>query len=416
MNEAAELSVTLADVRAAHRRIADAVADTPCRVSRTLSEITGAEVWLKFETFQYTASFKERGALNRLLRTSAEERARGVIAMSAGNHAQGVAYHARRLGIPATIVMPAFTPIVKVENTRKLGAKVELFGESVEDAASHARGIAAAEDLLFVHPFDDADVIAGQGTIAIEMLAAVPDLDALVVPIGGGGLIAGVATAAKALQPDIEVVGVEAGLYAAVWRLRRGLAIEAGGPTIAEGIAVKQPGALTLPIIERLVDDILLVDEAVLETAVLMLLEIEKCVVEGAGAAGLAALLAHPQRLAGKRVGLILCGGNIDSRLLSAVILRGLVRTERLVRFRVSLPDRPGSLTRVTALIARCGGNVVDVIHQRAFARMSVMQTDVDMTIETRNAGHAAQIRAALAGEGFAVRGLDDPVTPGGLG
>jgi threonine dehydratase len=409
------VTVGLADIRAAHDRIRDAVVRTPCLPSRTLSEITGADVRLKFENFQYTASFKERGALNRLLQASPEERQRGVIAMSAGNHAQGVAYHARRLGIPSVIVMPAFTPIVKVENTRKLGARVELFGESVEEAGAHARKIADAENLLFVHPFDDPEVVAGQGTIAIEMLEEHPDLEVLVVPIGGGGLIAGMATAAKAIKPEIELVGVEAALYPTVWRLRRGLPIEAGGPTIAEGIAVKQPGALTLPIMDRLVDDVVLVDEAALETAVLMLLEIEKTVVEGAGAAGLAALLSNADRFRGRRVGLVLCGGNIDSRLLSAVILRGLVRTERLVRFRVSLPDRPGSLTQVTALIAKCGGNVVDVAHQRAFARISVMQTDVDVTIETRNAAHAAQIRNTLSAEGFAVRGLDDAPSSGGF-
>jgi threonine dehydratase len=409
------VTVGLADIRAAHDRIRDAVVRTPCLPSRTLSEITGADVRLKFENFQYTASFKERGALNRLLQASPEERQRGVIAMSAGNHAQGVAYHARRLGIPSVIVMPAFTPIVKVENTRKLGARVELFGESVEEAGAHARKIAEAENLLFVHPFDDPEVVAGQGTIAIEMLEEHPDLEVLVVPIGGGGLIAGMATAAKALKPEIELVGVEAALYPTVWRLRRGLPIEAGGPTIAEGIAVKQPGGLTLPIMDRLVDDVVLVDEAALETAVLMLLEIEKTVVEGAGAAGLAALLSNADRFRGRRVGLVLCGGNIDSRLLSAVILRGLVRTERMVRFRVSLPDRPGSLTQVTALIAKCGGNVVDVAHQRAFARISVMQTDVDVTIETRNAAHAAQIRNTLSAEGFAVRGLDDAPSSGGF-
>jgi threonine dehydratase len=407
--------VGLAEVQAAHGRIEGAVARTPCLPSRTLSEITGADVRLKFENFQYTASFKERGALNRLLQASAEERRRGVIAMSAGNHAQGVAYHASRLGIPSVIVMPAFTPIVKVENTRKLGARVELVGESVEEAGTHAREIAKAENLLFVHPFDDPEVVAGQGTIAIEMLEEHPDLEVLVVPVGGGGLIAGMATAAKAIKPEIEMVGVEAALYPTVWRLRRGLPIEAGGPTIAEGIAVKHPGALTLPIIDRLVDDVVLVDEAALETAVLMLLEIEKTVVEGAGAAGLAALLSNADRFRGRKVGLVLSGGNIDSRLLSAVILRGLVRTERMVRFRVSLPDRPGSLTQVTALIARCGGNVVDVAHQRAFARLSVMQTDVDVTIETRNAAHAAQIRNTLSAEGFAVRGLDKASSSSGF-
>ncbi|HEX2525514.1 MAG TPA: threonine ammonia-lyase [Geminicoccus sp.] len=409
------MTVTFDDVRAAQGRIAGAVLRTPCLPSRTLSEITGAQVRLKFENFQYTASFKERGALNRLLQISDAERRQGVIAMSAGNHAQGVAYHASRLGIPSVIVMPAFTPIVKVENTRKLGARVELFGASVEEAGGHAREIAAREGLLFVHPFDDAEVIAGQGSIACEMLDEHPDLEVLVVPIGGGGLIAGMATAAKVIAPDIEIIGVEAALYPSVWRLRRNLPIEAGGPTIAEGIAVKNPGVLTLPIIERLVDDVVLVDEAALETAVLMLLEIEKTVVEGAGAAGLAALLSHADRFRGRRVGLVLCGGNIDSRLLSAVILRGLVRTERLVRFRVSLPDRPGSLTQVTALIAKCGGNVVDVGHQRAFARISVMQTDVDVTIETRNAAHAAQIRNMLAAEGYAVRSLDEAPSSGGF-
>jgi len=409
------VSVTPADIEAARARIAGAVACTPLRLSRTLSEITGADVYLKFENFQYTASFKERGALNRLLQAEPGERARGVIAMSAGNHAQGVAYHAARLGIPATIVMPAFTPIVKVENTRKLGARVELFGSGVEEAADHARQIAAAENLLFVHPFDDPQVIAGQGTLALEMLDEVPELEVLVVPVGGGGLISGIAIAAKARKPAIEVVGVEAALYPTVWRLRRGLPIEAGGPTIAEGIAVKQPGKVTLPIIDALVDDVMLADEAALETAVLMLLEIEKTVAEGAGAAGLAALLTTADRFRGRKVGLVLSGGNIDSRLLSAVILRGLVRTERMVRFRVSLPDRPGSLTQVTALIARCGGNVVDVAHQRAFARLSVMLTDVDVTIETRNALHAQQIRNSLAAEGFSVRGLDEPRMTSGL-
>lgn len=409
------MTITLADVQAAQARIAGAVLRTSCLASRTLSEITGVDVRLKFENFQYTASFKERGALNRLLGMGEAERRRGVIAMSAGNHAQGVAYHAGRLGVRSVIVMPAFTPIVKVENTRKLGARVELFGDSVEEAGSHAREIAAQEGLLFVHPFDDPGVIAGQGTVACEMLEDHPDLEVLVVPIGGGGLISGMATAARALKPGIEIIGVEAALYPTVWRLRRGLPVEAGGPTIAEGIAVKYPGVLTLPMIDALVDDVMLVDEAALETGVLMLLEIEKTVVEGAGAAGLAALLSHQDRFRGRKVGLVLSGGNIDSRLLSAVILRGLVRTERMVRFRVSLPDRPGSLTQVTALIAECGGNVVDVAHQRAFARLSVMQTDVDVTIETRNAAHAAQIRTMLAAKGYAVHGLDEAPAAGGL-
>ena len=402
------MSITIDDIAAARARIQAALVRTPCLPSRTLSEITGAQVRLKFENFQYTAAFKERGALNRLLALSPEERRRGVIAMSAGNHAQGVAYHATRLGIPSVIVMPTFTPIVKVENTRKLGARVELVGESVEEAGEHARRLADQAGYVFIHPFDDPLVIAGQGTIALEMLEDWPDLETLIVPIGGGGLISGIAVAAKAVHPRIEIIGVEATLYPSAWRMRRGLPPEAGGPTIAEGIAVKEPGLLTTPIIERLVDDIVLVDEAALETAVLTFLEIEKTVVEGAGAAGLAALLAHGDRFRGKKVGLLLCGGNIDSRLLSAVILRGLVRTERLVRFRVSLPDRPGALAQMSGLLGQAGANVVDVIHQRAFARLSVKQTDVDFTIETRNSQHAAEIRDALAAEGFAVRMLDE--------
>ena len=315
---------------------------TPCLRSRTLSDITGAELWLKFENLQYTASFKERGALNRLAQLTPEQAAAGVIAMSAGNHAQGVAYHARRLGIPATIVMPRHTPFVKVENTRRFGARVLLEGEGVEEAALHAWEIAARDGLTFVHPFDDAAVIAGQGTLALEMLEAAPGLEVLVVPIGGGGLIGGMATAAKAVNPRIEIVGVEAALYPSVYRRLRGLPALAGGPTIAEGIAVKEPGNLTYPIIERLVSEVLLVEEAAIEAAVLQLLEIEKTVAEGAGAAGLAAVMSHPDRFRGRRVGLVLCGGNIDSRLLSAVILRGLVRTQRLVRLRVGVPDSPG--------------------------------------------------------------------------
>jgi threonine dehydratase len=408
-------AVTSADIEAAAKRIEGQVLRTPCLRSLTLSEITGAEVWLKFENFQYTAAFKERGALNRLSLLDADERRRGVIAMSAGNHAQGVAHHARRLGIPAVIVMPAFTPVVKVENTRRLGARVELVGDSVEEAAAHARALAQRRDHVFVHPYDDPAVIAGQGTLAAEILDAVPDLDCLVVPIGGGGLIAGIATATAALRPRCEIIGVQAALYPSVYRRLRGLAEVAGGPTLAEGIAVKEPGTLTLPIIAALVRDVLLVEEWALETAVLMLLEIEKTVVEGAGAAGLAALLSAPERFRGRKVGLVLCGGNIDSRLLSAVILRGLVRSERLVRFRIGLPDRPGSLARLTALIAAGGGNIVDVAHQRAFSQLSVKQTDVDITIETRNGDHARALRDALSAEGFPVRGLDDAPSSGGF-
>jgi len=400
------VTVTLADVQAAALRLRGQIERTPCLPSRTLSEITGAEVWLKFENLQYTASFKDRGACNKLVQLPEAARQAGVIAMSAGNHAQGVAYHARRLGIPATIVMPLHTPFVKVENTRRLGARIVLEGEGLDGAAARARELAEAEGLTFVHPYDDAEVIAGQGTVALEMLEAVPDLEVLIVPVGGGGLIAGMATAAKALKPEIALIGVEAALYPSVERRLKGLPEVAGGPTIAEGIAVKEPGGLTVPIIARLVDEVLLVDEGDIEAAVLQLLEIEKTVAEGAGAAGLAALTRHRDRFAGRRVGLVVCGGNIDSRLLSAVILRGLVRTRRLVRLRVGAPDSPGSLARIATLIGETGGNVVDVAHQRAFSRLSVKLTDIDFTIETRGGLHVDEVAAALAGAGFSVHQL----------
>ena len=402
------MPIAYKDIETARGRLAGNVVRTPLLHSHKLSEITGAQIYVKFENLQVTNSFKDRGALNKLVSLDEAARKRGVVAMSAGNHAQGVAYHARRLGIPATIVMPSHTPFVKVENTRRFGARVVLEGEGVEDAARHAWALAEAEGLCFIHPFDDPAVIAGQGTLGLEMLAAAPDLDVLVVPIGGGGLIGGIATAAKAARPGIEVVGVEAALYPSVYRRLRGLPPVAGGPTIAEGIAVKEPGALTLPIIERLVDDVLLVEEAAIEAAVLQLLEIEKTVAEGAGAAGLAAVASHPDRFRGRRVGLVLSGGNIDSRLLSAVILRGLVRTQRLVRLRIGVPDSPGSLVRIAAIIAERGGNIVDVAHQRAFSKLSVKLADVDFTVETRTAEHAAEIAAALAAADFAVVRLDD--------
>lgn len=397
---------TLADIEAAAARIAGQVARTPCLHSRTLSDIHGCELWLKFENLQYTASFKERGALNRLLALDPAERRRGVIAASAGNHAQGVAYHATRLGIRAVIVMPRQTPFVKIENTRKLGGEVVLHGDSVEDATAHALHLARREGLVFVHPYDDPLVIAGQGTIALEMLEQVPGLEWLVVPVGGGGLISGMAIAAKGRRPDIRITGVEAALFPAVRRILAGETEVPGGPTIAEGIAVKRPGRSTLPVIRALVDEIRIVGEASIEAAVLGLLEIEKTVVEGAGAVTLAAVADDPAAFRGRRVGLVLSGGNIDSRLLSAVILRGLVRTDRLVRFRVGLPDSPGSLARVTSIVAEAGGNIVDVVHQRAFSRLSVKQADVDFTIETRNADHAEEIRTVLERAGFPVRRL----------
>lgn len=397
---------TLADIEAAAARIAGQVARTPCLHSRTLSDIHGCELWLKFENLQYTASFKERGALNRLLALGPDERRRGVIAASAGNHAQGVAHHATRLGIRAVIVMPRQTPFVKIENTRKLGGEVVLHGDSVEDATEHALDLARREGLVFVHPYDDPLVIAGQGTIALEMLEQVPGLEWLVVPVGGGGLISGIAIAARGRRPDIRITGVEAALFPAVQRLLAGESEVPGGPTIAEGIAVKKPGRLTLPVIRERVDEIRIVEEASIEAAVLELLEIEKTVVEGAGAVTLAAVADDRAAFRGRRVGLVLSGGNIDSRLLSAVILRGLVRTDRLVRFRVGLPDSPGSLARVTSLVAEAGGNIVDVVHQRAFSRLSVKQADVDFTIETRNADHAEEIRTVLERAGFPVRRL----------
>ena len=337
-----------------------------------------------------------------------EERRRGVIAMSAGNHAQGVAWHASRLGIPATIVMPRLTPFVKVEQTAQFGAKVVLEGDSVEDASVFARKIAAERDLTFVHPYDDPLIIAGQGTLGLEMLAAAPDLEVLVVPIGGGGLIAGVATAAKGIKPDIEIVGVQAAACPSAYRKRAGLPSAPSRPTIAEGIAVKAPGELTFPIIQALVGDILLVEEEALEQAILTLLEVEKTVVEGAGAAGLAAVTSYRERFAGRRVGLVLCGGNIDLRLLSIVVQRGLARSRRLIWLRVGMPDAPGNLARAAALIGEAGGNIVEVEHQRLFSPLSVKSSEVNFIIETRNGAHATELITALRAAGFDVRAMSD--------
>jgi threonine dehydratase len=377
--------VSLKEIRAAAARIAGAVERTPCLHSRTLSRLTGAEVWLKFENLQFTASFKERGALNQLLSLGEAERRRGVIAMSAGNHAQGVAYHAARLGVRAVIVMPRGTPSSKLRGTQVHGAEVVLEGDSLADAAQHAHAIAAREGLTFVHPYDDAAVIAGQGTVALEMLEQAPELEALVIPVGGGGLASGMAVAAKALKPAIEVIGVES---------------KREGSTIAEGIAVQRIGDLPLKLFQELRTEILPVDEETIERAVVVLVEIEKTVAEGAGAVGLAALLQHPQRFAGRRVGIPICGGNIDSRLLSAVLLRGLVRDGRLVRLRVTMPDIAGSLARVSALIGAAGGNIVDVEHQRVFGSMSAKSAEVEFLIETLSREHAAAVVASLAAQG----------------
>ncbi len=401
--------VGLDDIRACAARIDGAVVRTPQARSRTLSKVTGADVTVKFENLQFTASFKERGALNTLLSLDSAARSRGVIAMSAGNHAQGVAYHAERLGIPATIVMPLHTPNVKVAHTRAFGAEVILHGETLSEASEFAHRHGAAEGLVFVHPYDDERVIAGTGTIGLEMLADDADLEVLVVPIGGGGLIAGIAIAAKALKPDISVVGVQSALYPSMARLLRGEPTDAGSAaTIAEGIAVKQPGALTSAIVRDLVDDILLVEEDALERAIGLLLNIEKTVVEGAGAAGLAALLSEPDRFAGRRVGIPLCGGNIDSRLLAAVLLRDLVRDGRIGRMRVAITDTPGALARVAAIVGEGGGNIIDVAHHRVFAHLSVKQADLELAVETRDAEQFAAIEAALREAGFPVRKLDD--------
>jgi threonine dehydratase len=395
------LPVTLADVEAARARIAGAVLDTDFDHSRTLSEMVGADVHLKFENLQFTASFKERGALNKLSLLPAADRARGVIAMSAGNHAQGVAYHARRLGIPATIVMPEGTPTVKVENTRHHGAEVIVHGANLEDAAAFAHAQATARALTFVHPFDDPAVIAGQGTIALEMLAARPDLDCLVVPIGGGGLISGIAVAAKAIKPSIEIVGVEAALYPSMWNRIRGDTLPIGGNTLAEGIAVKYPGTLTETIVRALVDRMVLVSEAALERAVALLIGIEKTVVEGAGAAGLAAVLSDPGPFAGKRIGLVLCGGNIDNRLLASVLTREQAREGRLSRVVIDIPDQPGQLAKVSGVIGEAGANIVEVYHQRVFTDLPAKGTELHLVIETRDRAHLMATLAALTGRGY---------------
>jgi threonine dehydratase len=395
--------VTLDDIRAAAQRIAGATERTPFVHSQTLSRLTGAEVFLKFENLQFTASFKERGALNKLLSLADEERRRGVIAMSAGNHAQAVAYHAARLGIPAVIVMPEGSPNTKIKNTRVHGAEVVLAGKSLADSASHARERAAREHLVFVHPYEDPLIIAGQGTVALEMLHAVPDLDILVVPVGGGGLISGMASAAKGLNPNIRVFGAESRTYPSMHQRLKGLPIEVGGDTIAEGIAVKDVGDIAFGIIQKLVEEVLVVEEETIERAVVALIEIEKTVAEGAGAAALAALIEHPARFRGKRVGLPVSGGNIDSRVLASVLMRGLVRDARLVRLRVTMPDISGSLAKVATLIAQGGGNIVEVQHQRIFGTASVRSPEVEFLVETRDREHTDALVRSLTEKGIRV-------------
>ena len=397
------LPLAFADIEDAAATIDGAVENTPAAQSRTLSAIMGADIFLKFEIFQFTGSFKERGALNKLSSLSEEQRKRGVVAMSAGNHAQGVAYHAGRLGIPATIVMPEGTPFTKVRNTERLDAKVVLEGESLFEATEAARRLEREAGLTFIHPFDDPLVMAGQGTLALEFLRAYPEIEVLAVPIGGGGLISGVATAAKHLNPDIEVIGVQSEAYPAMKAALEGYEVKPGKMTIAEGIAVKTPGELTRRVICSMVDDILIVKESMIEDAIDALMEVEKVVVEGAGAAGLAAVMQFPDRFRGRRVGLPLCGGNIDPRTFSFCVMRGMVRDGRISRLRVTTLDLPGALAKVTAVVAKAGGNIVEVYHQRQFATAPVKYTEVEMVVETKDRGHSDSLVAALEAAGFEV-------------
>src|SRR3954451_2534427 len=395
--------ISLDDIRAAAARIAGSIERTPLVHSRTLSQLTGAEVYLKLENLQFTASFKERGALNKLLSLSAEERKRGVIAMSAGNHAQAVAYHSARLGIPATIVMPKGSPNTKIRNTLVHGATVLLEGGNLFEAGKHARALAARDNLVFRHPSEDPLIIAGQGTTGLEMIEERPDLEVVVVPVGGGGLISGIATAVKSIQPDVQVVGVESANYPSMHQRLNNLPVECGGDTIAEGIAVKDVGNIAFSIIKKLVTEVVVVAEETIERAVVALIEIEKTVAEGAGGAALAALLEHPGRFAGKRVGLPVSGGNIDSRVLASVLMRGLVRDARLVRLRITMPDVSGSLAKVAALIAEAGGNIVEIQHQRIFGTASVRSPEVEFLIETRDREHTQALVALLTSHGIKV-------------
>jgi threonine dehydratase len=394
--------VTLADMETARGTIEGHVLRTPLLPAPPLSALTGAEVFVKYENLQVTNSFKERGACVKLASLNADERRRGVIAMSAGNHAQAVAYHARRLQIPATIVMPITTPFVKIKATEAHGAKVVLHGETLAEAQARAEAIARAGNLVWVHPYDDRRIIAGQGTIALEMLDAVGDLDVLIVPIGGGGLIAGCAIAARGRKPSIEIVGVECVLYPSMWNaVHQGEIRPCGGATLAEGIAVSNAGKLTAPVVRELVSDIILVDEPLIERAVNAFLTLQKAMAEGAGAAGLAAMLAEPQRFRGRKVGLILCGGNIDPRILASIMVRELERDDRIVSFRLTIPDRPGILGQIAGRLGELGANILSVDHHRLFLDVPAKGAKLDVTMETRGATHAEEIFAALRDEGY---------------
>ena len=399
-------SVSLADIRAAAERIRGAVVRTPTMLSRTLSEVTGATVSVKFENLQFTAAYKERGALNKLLLMSEETRARGVIAASAGNHAQAVAYHGARLGVPVTIVMPHPTPTIKVMQTEGHGARVVLHGEMFDEAYAKSLQMAEEEGLTFVHPFDDVEVIAGQGSVALELLEDAPDIDTLVVPIGGGGLISGMATAAKALKPGIEVVGVQAQLYPSMYCKISGSELPSGGDTIAEGIAVKAPGKLTAALIDRLVNDILLVREREMESAISLLVQAQRTVVEGAGAAGLGVILGRPERFKGRNIGLILTGGNIDTHLLANVILRDLVRSGRMSRLRIQLQDRPGALHSVMKMFSDNRVNIVEIVHQRIFTNLPAKGAEIEVECEARDATLISSLMEMLRAQGFSVQAL----------
>ena len=395
--------LTLDDVRAAAARIEGAVVRTPMQRSQTLSEITGADIWLKFENHQFTAAYKERGALNALLHLSDEQKARGVIAASAGNHSQGLSYHGRRLGVPVTIVMPQTTPSVKVMQTESVGGQVVLHGETFDEAYAHARELEQERGLTFVHPFDDPLVAAGQGTVALEMLAEKDDFDCLVVPIGGGGLMSGMATVAKAMKPEIEMVGVQAELFPSMYSAVTGDERPCGGDTLAEGIAVKAPGQFTRQIIAELVDEVLLVKEPKLEHSVSLLLQIEKTVVEGAGAAGLAAVLSNPEKFAGKTIGLVLCGGNIDTRLLANVLLRDLARSGRLARLQIVLQDRPGALFRVMSEFHAHNVNIIEIYHQRIFTTLPAKGLTAEIECEARDGEQIDRLVDNLREKGYSV-------------
>jgi threonine dehydratase len=405
--DAALAALTLDDVKAAQKRIGDAVVRTPMMHSQTLSNIAGANIWLKFENLQFTAAYKERGALNALLLMDRAKRERGVIAASAGNHSQGLSYHGTRLGVPVTIVMPRTTPTVKVMQTESVGGKVVLEGETFDEAYAHALKLEEELGLTFVHPFDDPDVAAGQGTVALEMLEECDNLDCIVTPIGGGGLISGMATVTRALKPEIDVIGVQAALYPSMYGKVKGEALQCGGDTLAEGIAVKQPGEFTSWIVDSLVDDIVLVPENAIERAVSLLLQIEKTVVEGAGSAGLAAVLANPRRFADKNIGLVLCGGNIDTRLLANVLLRDLARQGRLARLRITLQDRPGALFKVMREFDAHNVNIIEIYHQRIFTGLPAKGLITDIECEARDREQLDALTSTLRGKGYNVEQVE---------